>query len=277
MLLRSIRTTPKAVAGFVLVGVTVLVALLAPWIAPYDPLEINPISIYQAPGAAHWFGTDFYGRDVLSRMIWGARPSLLIGFSSVTIGCLIGAVIGVTAGYFRGWVDAVLMRPMDVLLTFPIIVLALALVAALGANLINLIMTISLLFVPRFARVVRAETMALRELEYIDAARTAGRAPAAIIVKHVLPNLLAQVIVTCTVFIANAILVEAGLSFLGVGVTPPAPSWGNMLAEGRNNMLDAPWLTAFPGAMLTLTLIGFNLLGDALRDILDPRQSGHRN
>ncbi len=265
---------PKALAGLLLVAFMVLLALLAPWIAPYDPLALDPAVSNQAPSAQFWLGTDFFGRDVLSRMIWGARPSLLIGFSSVAIGCLIGAAIGLTAGYFRGWVDTVLMRPVDVLLSFPIVVLALALVAALGPSLFNLILTISLLFVPRFARVVRAEAMALRELDYIDAARVAGQTPLVIIVRHVLPNALAQIIVTCTVFMANAILVEAGLSFLGVGVTPPEPSWGNMLAEGRNNILGAPWLTTFPGVMLTLTLIGFNLLGDALRDILDPRLRG---
>ncbi|HKU97611.1 MAG TPA: ABC transporter permease [Vineibacter sp.] len=265
---------PKAVAGASLVGLMLVLALLAPWIAPYDPLALDPVVSNQAPSAQFWLGTDFFGRDVLSRMIWGARPSLLIGFASVAVGCLIGSAIGLMAGYFRGWVDAVLMRPVDVLLSFPIVVLALALVAALGPSLFNLIITISLLFVPRFARVVRAEAMALRELDYIEAARVAGQTPGVIIVKHVLPNALAQIIVTCTVFMANAILVEAGLSFLGVGVTPPEPSWGNMLAEGRNNILGAPWLTTFPGVMLTLTLIGFNLLGDALRDILDPRLRG---
>lgn len=274
MLLRRILKSPKAMIGFCLVGTMVFLAVFAPWVAPYDPLALDAVAIYQPPSADYWLGTDFFGRDVLSRMIWGARPSLTIGFSSVVIGCLIGTLIGVTAGYFRGWVDQVLMRPVDVLLSFPIVVLALALVAALGPSLINLIVTISLLFVPRFARVVRGETMALRELDYIDAARAAGQVPPVIIMRHVLPNALAQIIVTCTVFMANAILVEAGLSFLGVGVTPPEPSWGNMLAEGRNNLLGAPWLTTFPGAMLTLTLIGFNLLGDALRDILDPRQSG---
>jgi len=274
MLFHRILKSPKAMTGFCLVGAMVFLAVFAPWVAPYDPLALDPVAIYQPPSAEYWLGTDFFGRDILSRMIWGARPSLTIGFSSVVIGCLIGTVIGVTAGYFRGWVDQVLMRPVDVLLSFPIVVLALALVAALGPSLINLIVTISLLFVPRFARVVRGETMALRELDYIDAARAAGQVPSVIIIRHVLPNALAQIIVTCTVFMANAILVEAGLSFLGVGVTPPEPSWGNMLAEGRNNLLGAPWLTTFPGAMLTLTLIGFNLLGDALRDILDPRQSG---
>jgi len=274
MLFHRILKSPKAMTGLCLVGAMVFLAVFAPWVAPYDPLALDPVAIYQPPSAEYWLGTDFFGRDILSRMIWGARPSLTIGFSSVVIGCLIGTVIGVTAGYFRGWVDQVLMRPVDVLLSFPIVVLALALVAALGPSLINLIVTISLLFVPRFARVVRGETMALRELDYIDAARAAGQVPSVIIIRHVLPNALAQIIVTCTVFMANAILVEAGLSFLGVGVTPPEPSWGNMLAEGRNNLLGAPWLTTFPGAMLTLTLIGFNLLGDALRDILDPRQSG---
>lgn len=277
MALARIVKSPKALTGLVLVSSMVLLAVLAPWIAPYDPLALDPVASNQAPSAEYWLGTDFFGRDVLSRMIWGARPSLLIGFASVFIGCIIGSLIGVTAGYFRGWVDAVLMRPVDVLLSFPIVVLALAMVAALGPSLVNLILTISLLFVPRFARVVRGEAMALRELDYVEAARACGQRPFAIIMRHVLPNATAQIIVTCTVFMANAILVEAGLSFLGVGVTPPEPSWGNMLADGRNNILGAPWLTTFPGLMLTLTLVGFNLLGDALRDILDPRLRGLHN
>lgn len=263
--------SPKALVGAALVLLVLLSALLAPLIAPFDPLALNPALSVHPPSAANWLGTDFFGRDILSRMLWGARPSLMIGFASVGIGCVIGSAIGLTAGFFRGWVDVVLMRPIDVLLSFPIVVLALALVAALGASLTNLILTISLLFVPRFARVVRAETMALRELDYVDAARASGQTPYRIIVRHLLPNAMAQIIVTCTVFLADAILIEAGLSFLGVGVTPPDPSWGNMLAEGRSNMLGAPWLTTFPGLMLTITLIGFNLLGDALRDILDPR------
>ena len=267
----SFLKSPKALLGAALVSVIVLSALLAPLIAPFDPLELNPALSVHPPSAGHWLGTDFFGRDILSRMLWGARPSLTIGFASVAIGCAIGSAIGLAAGFFRGWVDAALMRPIDVLLSFPIVVLALALVAALGASLTNLILTISLLFVPRFARVVRAETLALRELDYVDAARASGQTPLRIITRHLLPNAMAQIIVTCTVFVADAILIEAGLSFLGVGVTPPEPSWGNMLAEGRSNMLGAPWLTTFPGLMLTLTLIGFNLLGDALRDILDPR------
>lgn len=266
--------SPKALAGALLVLLVLLSALLAPLLAPFDPLELNPAVSVMPPSAANWLGTDFFGRDILSRMIWGARPSLMIGFASVAIGCAIGSAIGLAAGFFRGWVDVVLMRPIDVLLSFPIVVLALALVAALGPSLMNLILTISLLFVPRFARVVRAETMALRELDYVDAARASGQTPYRIIVRHLLPNATAQIIVTCTVFMADAILIEAGLSFLGVGVTPPEPSWGNMLAEGRSNILGAPWLTTFPGLMLTMTLVGFNLLDDALRDILDPRLRG---
>lgn len=267
---------PKALAGVALIAVILMVALLAPWAAPYDPLAINPATSMRPPTADHWLGTDFFGRDVLSRVIWGARPSLTIGFSAVAIGCLVGTLLGMFAGYFRGWVEAVIMRPIDMLLSFPIIVLALAMVAALGPSMMNLALTISLLFVPRFARVVRAETLALRELDYVEAARASGQTAWAIIRRHLLPNAMPQVIVTCTVFLADAVLIEAGLSFLGVGVTPPDPSWGNMLAEGRTNILGAPWLMVFPGLVLTCTLVGFNLLGDALRDILDPRLHGAR-
>src|SRR6218665_2635761 len=228
--------SPKALAGAVLVLLVLFTALCAPLLAPYDPLALDPAVSVMPPSAANWLGTDFFGRDILSRMLWGARPSLMIGFASVAIGCVVGSTIGLVAGFFRGWVDVVLMRPIDVLLSFPIVVLALALVAALGPSLMNLILTISLLFVPRFARVVRAETMALRELDYVEAARACGQTPYRIIVRHLLPNATAQIIVTCTVFMADAILIEAGLSFLGVGVTPPDPSWGNMLAEGRSNI-----------------------------------------
>ncbi len=271
-----ILRSPKALVGAALIVLILLAALLAPWAAPHDPLAIDPAVGMLPPASGYWLGTDFFGRDVLSRMMWGARPSLLIGFSSVAIGCLVGSLLGVLAGYFKGWVDMLVMRPIDMLLSFPIVILALAMVAALGPSLFNLILTISLLFVPRFARVVRAETLALRELDYVEAARASGHTPWAIIRRHLLPNATAQIIVTCTVFLADAILIEAGLSFLGVGVTPPEPSWGNMLAEGRSNILGAPWLMTFPGLMLTCTLVGFNLLGDALRDILDPRLHGGR-
>lgn len=271
-----ILRSPKALVGAALIVLILLAALLAPWAAPHDPLAIDPAAGMMPPSEGHWLGTDFFGRDVLSRMMWGARPSLLIGFSGVALGCLIGSLLGLLAGYFKGWVDVAIMRPIDMLLSFPIVILALAMVAALGPSLLNLILTISLLFVPRFARVVRAETLALRELDYVEAARASGQTPLAIIRRHLLPNATAQIIVTCTVFLADAILIEAGLSFLGVGVTPPEPSWGNMLAEGRSNILGAPWLMTFPGLMLTCTLVGFNLLGDALRDILDPRLHGGR-
>lgn len=274
MTLARLLSNGKAVTGGCIVLAMMLMALLAPWIAPYDPLAIGAGGGSEAPSLVNWMGTDFFGRDVLSRVIWGARPSLLIALSSVATGCVVGSAIGVIAGYFRGWTDTLLMRPMDILLSFPIVVLALAMVAALGSSLVNLVLTISLLFIPRFARVVRGETLGLRELDYIEAARASGQRDVAIIWRHILPNASAQIIVTCTVFTANAILVEAGLSFLGVGVNPPDPSWGNMLAEGRTNIIGAPWLTTFPGLMLTLTLVGFNLLGDALRDILDPRLRG---
>lgn len=272
----TVTKNPKALVGGAVIVAILLVALLAPWAAPFDPLAIDPAISMRPPGADHLLGTDFFGRDVLSRMIWGARPSLAIGFASVAIGCVVGTLLGMVAGYFRGWVEAMIMRPIDMLLSFPIIILALAMVAALGPSMMNLALTISLLFVPRFTRVVRAETLALRELDYVEAARASGQTASAIIRRHLLPNAMPQVIVTCTVFLADAILIEAGLSFLGVGVTPPDPSWGNMLAEGRTNILGVPWLMVFPGLMLTTTLVGFNLLGDALRDILDPRLQRER-
>lgn len=267
-------TNKKAVVGISIVSAIVLMALLAPWISPYDPLEVDPLQGNHPPSLAHLLGTDFYGRDILSRIMWGSRPSLMIGLASVTIGCLIGSLIGLVAGYFRGLVDAILMRIMDVILSFPVIILALAIIAGMGPSLLNLVLTITILFVPRFARVVRSEAIALRELDYIDAARVSGRSAPAIIYHHILPNSIPAITVTATVFLANAVLIEAGLSFLGVGVIPPTASWGNMLSEGRTNILGAPWVTTFPGLFLSLTLVGFNLMGDALRDVLDPRLQG---
>ncbi|MBW2056658.1 MAG: ABC transporter permease [Deltaproteobacteria bacterium] len=268
---RDFRRNPKATGGLIIVGLVFLMALLAPAISPYDPLAVDPVNSYNPPSWNHPFGTDFYGRDILSRIIWGARPSLIIGLASVGLGCLVGTLVGFVAGYFGRWVDGLLMRLMDILLSFPIIVLALAIVAALGRSLPNLIVTISILFIPRYSRILRGEAMNIKEQDFVEAARASGATDMAILRRHILPNALAQIIVTSTVFMASAILIESGLSFLGVGVVPPNPSWGNMLADGRTNILGAPWLTTFPGLMLMVTLTGFNLLGDALRDILDPR------
>ncbi len=264
--------SPKALVGAALVFLIVFGALLAPLIAPFDPLALNLALSVRPPSATNWLGTDFFGRDILSRMIWGARPSLMIGFASVAIGCAIGSAIGLTAGFFRGWVDVVLMRPIDVLLSFPIVVLALALVAALGASLMNLILTISLLFVPRFARVVRAETMALRELDYVDAARASGASAFTIVRAHVLGNVLGPIFVYSTSLISVSMILASGLSFLGLGVKPPEPEWGLMLNTLRTAIYSQPWVAALPGLFIFITSISFNMLSDGLRSAMEVKQ-----
>jgi peptide/nickel transport system permease protein len=276
-ILSRISRNRKALTGALIVLMVFLSGGFAFWIAPYNPVQIDPANGFKAPSREHLLGTDFYGRDVLSRIIWGVRPSLIIGTASVLLSCLIGSLIGFVTGYFRGWIDHLLMRLMDILLSFPIIVLALAIVAILGGNLINLVVTISILFVPRFSRIIRGEVLSLKEQDFVEAARAAGASDLSILWRHIFPNSVHQIIVTATVFVSSAILIESGLSFLGVGVVPPTPSLGNMLSEGRSNILGAPWLTVFPGLMLMITLTGLNLLGDSMRDILDPklRHRGH--
>jgi peptide/nickel transport system permease protein len=270
-ILKRICQNKKAFTGLLLILLVSITGVFASWLAPYDPIQIDPLNGFKSSSSAHLLGTDFYGRDVLSRMIWGVRPSLIIGLSSVLLSCLIGTLIGFVTGYFRGWIDHVLMRVMDILLSFPIIVLALAIVATIGGNLINLVITISILFIPRFSRIIRGEVISLKEQDYVEAARAVGASDFTIICKHIFPNTVHQIIVTATVFVSSAILIESGLSFLGVGVVPPNPSLGNMLSEGRSNIIGAPWLTVFPGLMLMITLTGLNLLGDSIRDILDPK------
>jgi len=270
-ILKRICQNRKAFTGLLLILFVSTSGLFASWLAPHDPIQIDPLNGFKPFSSKHLLGTDFYGRDVLSRIIWGVRPSLVIGLSSVVLSCLIGTLIGFVTGYFRGWIDHVLMRVMDILLSFPIIVLALAIVATIGGNLINLVITISILFIPRFSRIIRGEVMSLKEQDYVEAARAVGASDFTIICKHIFPNSVHQIIVTATVFVSSAILIESGLSFLGVGVVPPNPSLGNMLSEGRSNIIGAPWLTIFPGLMLMITLTGLNLLGDSIRDILDPK------
>lgn len=267
----KLRLSSKLLVGALGGLVVVVMALGAPLIAPYDPLSIDLSRSNAAPSAAHPLGADYFGRDLLSRIIWGARPALLLAFGSVIMGAFVGTAVGLVAGYLGGLVETVLMRLVDLLLSFPIIILALAVVALVGPSLFNLTVTIGILFVPRFARIMRGEALSLRERDFILAARASGCTTLAIILRHILPNALPQLIITSTVFFANAILVEASLSFLGVGIVPPTPSWGNILAEGRVGLLVAPWVVVFPGIFLTATLVFLNLLGDEARDRFDPR------
>ncbi len=257
--------------GLALVGGMSLAALLAPWIAPYDPNAINVDALLQRPGAAHWLGTDALGRDVLSRMLHGGRVSLWVGFVSVGLSSAIGLALGLIAGYFGRWVDEVIMRGVDVMLCFPSFFLILAVIAFLEPSLTNIMVVIGLTSWMGVARLVRAETLSLRGRDFVLAARVAGAGPVRIMARHILPNALAPVLVSATLGIAGAILVESSLSFLGLGVQPPDASWGNMLLDGKEVLEVAPWLSVFPGLAILFTVLGYNLLGESLRDLLDPR------
>jgi len=268
---------PLGSIGLVVIVAMCLAAAFAPWVAPHDPFELNYVSILAAPSWEHPFGTDNFGRDVFSRVIYGARTALAIGFLSSLAGCTIGALIGVVSAYFGGWMDNIIQRFMDVLMSFPIIVLALAVVAVLGKNIIagidfNLIIAIGLPMIPKVARVVRSSALAIREMPYIDAARACGYSHRRIVMRHIVPNVVAPYLIMLTAFVAQAILLEASLSFLGLGVTEPTPSWGLMLSGSAADFyLEAPWMIIFPGVAISLAVFAFNLFGDSLRDWLDPK------
>jgi peptide/nickel transport system permease protein len=258
-------------AGTLLVALLGLVALTAPLIVPYDPTAIDLNRILEAPSPAHWLGTDAIGRDVLSRMVYGARVSLLVGFVAVGIATALGVLLGAVAGFYGRWADAAVMRLVDVMLAFPAFFLILAVIAFLEPSIINIMIVIGLTSWMAIARLVRAEFLRLKTLDYIAAARLAGVRDGPLIFRHLLPNALAPVLVSATLGVAGAVLVESGLSFLGIGVQPPTPSWGNILLEGKANIEIAWWLNLFPGLAILLAVLGFNLLGEGLRDILDPR------
>lgn len=249
---------------------TVAVALVAPVLPVKSPTTQSVIRRLKAPAVEHALGTDRLGRDVLSRVVWGARVSLAVGAAVVAISALAGTAVGLTSGYFRGLASDLLVRGIDVLQAFPALILALAIVTALGPGLATVIAGISLGYVPQFARVTRAAALAVREREYVEAARAAGAGPVRVLLRHVLPNGIDPVIVLCTLLVPAAILTESMLSFLGLGITEPTPTWGNMIDNGRLVLREAPWLTVFPSIALVLTVIAFNLVGDAIRDALDP-------
>lgn len=261
------------ILGLVLVLSMSFCALFAPFIAPYDPNELHLDSIFLAPCEAFPLGTDRLGRDVLSRLLYGGRVSLWVGFVAVGISISIGAFLGLVSGYFRGLCDELVMRFVDVMLCFPSFFLILAVVAFLEPSLTNIMVVIGLTSWMGVARLVRAETMTLREREFIAAARLSGVSTARVLFRHILPNAMAPVTVTAILGIGGAILTESGLSFLGLGVTPPQASWGNMLMEGKSVIEIAPWMSLFPGLAILLTVLGYNLLGESLRDIFDPRLS----
>ena len=260
-----------ALAGSVLVLSLFVVSLLAPWLAPYDPNAIDLNNILAPPSAAHWFGTDQLGRDVCSRMIWGAGISLKVGFVATGIAIVIGTILGAVAGYYGGWVDALIMRFVDIMLCFPTFFLILAVIALLEPSIWNIMIIIGITGWMGITRLVRADFISLKQRDFILAARAIGASDLRIIFIHMLPNAMASVLVAATLGVAGAILTESALSFLGIGVQPPTPSWGNILTAGKDNIDIAWWLSLYPGLAILLTVLGYNLLGEGIRDSLDPR------
>lgn len=273
---RALLSNRVAWIGVALMLIMVLAAVFAPWLAPHDPLQQNIAYRLDPPSADFWLGTDSYGRDVLSRLIYGARISLLVGFLAVLIAMLIGSSLGILAGYVGGWFDQLVMGLVDVLLSFPTLLLGLMVAAMLGASLENLIVAIAITEIAPFVRIARAPTIALKQRDFIEAGRALGYGPIRLMGVHILPNMASDVIVLASLWMAAAIRTEASLSFIGLGVPPPIATWGSMIREGFNNILDAWWLIVFPCVAILLTVLALNLLGDALRDALDPKLRGEK-
>ncbi len=260
-----------ALTGSGIVLLLFLVSLFAPWVAPYDPGQIDLKNVLSSPSMNHLFGTDQLGRDVLSRMIWGARISLKVGFVATGVAIIIGTLLGAVAGYYGGWIDAVIMRFVDIMLCFPTFFLILAVIAFLEPSIWNIMLIIGLTGWMGVTRLVRADFISLRERDFVQAARVIGAGDWRIIFGHILPNAMASILVAATLGIAGAILTESALSFLGIGVQPPTPSWGNILTAGKDNIDIAWWLSLYPGLAILITVVGYNLLGEGIRDSLDPR------
>lgn len=272
------RRNSMVVVGFTIIVIMVALALLAPWLPMADP---TPRTIVQddvllSPSPRHWFGTDELGRDVFSRVIWGTRVSLTVATTAVVLSLMVGVILGLTAGYFGGAVDYIISGTIDLFWTFPAFLLALAFAAALGPSLMNVILAISISYWAGFARLMRGQALTVRERQFVEASRALGAKNIRIMFTHVLPNCLAPLIVWASIGVADAITIESSLSFLGVGTQPPTPSWGYMLYRGIPYLEEAPWMATFPGMVLLITILGFNLLGDGLRDVLDPRMKGLR-
>lgn len=269
-----LRRSVVIFAGSAVLLVVVAVALLAPVIASYNPIANSLVDRLKPPSRAHLFGTDDFGRDVFSRVVWGARVSLLVAAVIVSVAALGGGAVGLVSGYLGGRLDQAVMRIVDMMLAFPALLLALALMAGLGSSLLNVILAITVAFLPRFARLQRAVTLAVREREFVTAAVALGSSQGRVLLRHVAPNCLAPALVMLTVSAADAILVESSLSFLGLGVQPPAPTWGAVISDGRSFLQNAPWISGFSGAAIMITVLGLNLVGDGLRDLLDPTLRG---
>jgi peptide/nickel transport system permease protein len=267
---RFVHSRTGVIGACVLVAVT-LAAIFAGQVSPYNPIRQDFRVEHEPPSAAHWMGTDEFGRDVLSRIIWGAQASLQAGATAASIALVVGLLLGMLAAYYGGRTDSLIMRVMDVVLAFPYILLAIAVVAILGPGLRNAMIAIGIVYVPHYARVVRGAVLSVRARDYVEAARALGAQDGRIMWQHVLPNTLAPVIVQTTLNVGTAIIDTAGLSFLGLGTQPPTPDWGNMLSAGRSYVIDSPWIATFPGLAILVTVLAFNLMGDALRDAFDPR------
>ena len=268
---RSFRRTPGALAGAAIVALVLVVAIFAPLLAGADPLAQNLAGQAQAPSAAHWFGTDKLGRDLFARIVYGARISIRIGFVAVGLAITVGTLIGLVGGYADGRLDAFLMGAMDIMLAFPSIILAIGITTILGPSITNLMIAVGIVYVPQYARLARSSVINLRDTEFVEAARALGTSTGAILGRHILPNILAPLLVQATLGVATAELEAAGLSYLGLGARPPMPEWGAMLNDARDYWLSAPWALIFPGVSITILVLGFNLLGDGLRDALDPK------
>ena len=268
---RRLVKSRGATSGGVIFGLFVFMALAAPLLTPYDPIRLNVVESLEPPSARHWLGTDQFGRDVLARVIYGARVSMAMGVVAVTISVVLGLALGLVSGYYRGTVDLLVMRLVDVMLAFPGILLALVIIAVLGPNLGSAMIAVGVSGMPLFVRVVRSSTLTVRALQYVEAAQAAGSGDARVLVRHVLPNVLTPVIVLVTLGIPAAIVAGAALSFLGLGVKPPTPDWGEMLSKGRAFMGTAWWLSTFPGLAIAVIVLAINRFGDGLRDALDPR------
>lgn len=270
-IIRAVRRNKTTMTGIALTLSIIAVALLAPWITPFDPLEQNIARGDLAPGGEHFLGTDNFGRDVLSRIILGTRISLTIAFSAVGLALTVGSLWGIVAGYKGGKIDALTTRFVDMLMTFPTVILGLMVLAALGSGMVNLAIAIAAAITPRFTRIARGSAIALKERDFIQAARALGMSDTRVIFFHIIPNVMNDILVVATLWTATAILQEANLSFIGLGVKPPMPSWGGMIRDGVNQLLFQPWLSIAPGIAIFVVVLAFNLIGDGMRDVLDPK------
>jgi peptide/nickel transport system permease protein len=269
--LRRLSKNPIIPVGAIIIVLMIVVGTFAPYLAPYEPSKMYSRNRREAPSKQFWLGTDRLGRDMLSRMIWGTRVSLVIGVLAVSVSLVIGLTIGMISGYYGGMIDEILMRMMDIIFAFPSLLLAIALIAVTGPSMRNIIFVVGLIRIPRFARILRGTVLSIKEKEFVEAARALSKSDVGIMLQHILPNCIAPLTVEASLSIATAIITESALSFLGIGVRPPTPSWGQMIADGRSELFTAPWIVIFPGLAIMVTVLGYNLFGDGLRDALDPR------